>query len=338
MSDEKWLRDGLASAVPDPPSRPDRARAAESRARRRRRTTSLAVLGSCGAVAAAAVLTAALSSGSGNAPGPAGTAPDRGPVVECPPIEVDDGVAKGSAIDEPDPDAPGAVPDGATSARLCQGPGTTIEVPSEALVTDVGALVGTVNDLPVTEEHEMCPADLGPGFRIAFGYPDGSSFVVSGELYGCRTMVVGNGYRVDPQAPLDTFVDLLRAQRGGRLPGAAIADPEDLDCRTGPHPTQALADPTEMLVAKLCVGDAELVIPEEDLPVLVEDLRTHQGSTTTGACRAIPTTIVGVTRWGDRFSLYSECGTTSYELPGGAGHWNPSQEVQRLLESYADAD
>ena len=52
MTDEQWLREGLADAVPDPPANPDRARSAERLAHRRRRTTALAVAGTVGAVAA----------------------------------------------------------------------------------------------------------------------------------------------------------------------------------------------------------------------------------------------------------------------------------------------
>ena len=51
--------------------------------------------------------------------------------------------------------------------------------------------------------------DLGPGYRIAFGYDDGSSFVVSGQLYGCHTLVVGSGYRADPEAAQAAFLGLL---------------------------------------------------------------------------------------------------------------------------------
>ena len=179
MSDEKWLRDGLADAVPEPPTNPDRARAAERLARRRRRTTALAVLGSAGAVAAAAVLTVTLTSGGDDPDDAVDTASD-GPafVVDCPPIKLEKGgTAEGSEIDAPDPAAPSAVPEGATSARLCQGPGTTFDVPADALVTGVDDLVAAVNDLDVAGEPEVCTMDLGPGYRIAFGYDDGSTFV-----------------------------------------------------------------------------------------------------------------------------------------------------------------
>ncbi len=215
MSDEKWLRDGLADAVPEPPTNPDRARAAESLARRRRRTTALAVLGSAGAVAAAAVLTVTLTSG-GDDPDDAVDIASDGPafVVDCPPIKLEKGgTAEGSAIDAPDPAAPSTVPEGATSARLCQGPGTTFDVPADALVTGVDDLVAAVNDLEVTGEPEVCTMDLGPGYRIAFGYDDGSSFVISGQLYGCHTLVVGSTYRADPEAAQAAFLELLEAQQ-----------------------------------------------------------------------------------------------------------------------------
>lgn len=214
MTDEQWLREGLADAVPPPPTNPDRARTAERLARRRRRTTALAVVGTAGAVAAAAVLTATLAGGD-DTDRPEGVVADDPPaLVECPPIKVRGGVAEGSAIDQPHPDAPADVPDGATSARLCQGPGTRFRAPDEALVDDAGVagLVEAINALADAPEHQMCTMDLGPGFRIAFGYGDGSTFVVSGELYGCRTLVVGSGYRADAAAAQEAYLDLLEAQ------------------------------------------------------------------------------------------------------------------------------
>ncbi len=211
MTDEQWLREGLADAVPPPPVNPDRARAAESLARRRRRTTALAVVGTAGAVAAAAVLTATLA-GSGEKDSDDKVATNTPPIVECPPIKIRQGVAEGSAIDRPDPDAPANIPDGATSARLCQGPGTTFDVPTDALTTDVEGLVTAINALAPAEEHAMCTMDLGPGYRIVFGYDDGSTFVVSGQLYGCHTLVVGSGDRAGAETAQQEFLTRLEAQ------------------------------------------------------------------------------------------------------------------------------
>ena len=212
MSDEQWLREGLADAVPPPPTNPDRARAAERLARRRRRTTALAVVGTAGAVAAAAVLTATLASGGDGRDSDDTTASDPPSIVECPPIKVRNGTAEGTAIDQPDPAAPAAVPEGATSARLCQGPGTVFDVPADALTTDVEGLVDAINGLEETGAPEVCTMDLGPGYRIAFGYDDGSTFVVSGQLYGCHTLVVGNGYRTSPETAQQELITRLDAQ------------------------------------------------------------------------------------------------------------------------------
>jgi hypothetical protein len=220
MSDEQWLREGLADAVPEPPINPDRARSAERLARRRRRTTAAGALGVVGVIAGAAALTAALAGGDGGGSGE-GQVADPPPVVTCPPAKAKDGVVQASPIDAPDPSLPDAVPTGATSARLCQGAGTTFQVPADALVTDVGDLAAAVNGLEATEAPDVCTMDLGPGFRIAFGYGDGSTFVVSGQLYGCHTLTVGSGYRADPEAAQSEFESLLQAQREEDGPGDA---------------------------------------------------------------------------------------------------------------------
>lgn len=203
MSDEQWLRERLADAVPEPPINPDRARSAEKLARRRRRTTAAGALGVVGVIAGAAALTAALANGDGGRSGDDQVA-DPPPVVECPPAKAKDGVVQGTAIDQPDPSAPDAVPDGATSARICQGPGTTVEVSPDP-VPDATELAATINALLPTAPPEICPMDLGPGFRIVFGYADGSRFVVSVKLYGCQEVVVGSGYRTATQALTDAL-------------------------------------------------------------------------------------------------------------------------------------
>lgn len=197
MTDEQWLREGLADAVPDPPANPDRAESAARLAGRRRRTTAAGALAAVGVIAGAAALTAALAGGDGGGSGDQQVA-DSPPPVSCPPMKVaDDGIAE-AAVDLPDPDAPDAVPEGATSARLCGGPGlVTGRTGLDQPVTDVTALTDAVNALEQTGPPDVCTMDLGPGYRIAFGYDDGSRFVVSLKLYGCQQVVVGSGYRGD---------------------------------------------------------------------------------------------------------------------------------------------
>lgn len=215
MSDEKWLRDGLADAVPDAPEAPERAAAAEARARRtRRRTaTAAAVLGTAGVVVVVAVVATALGTDD-SATDPAAPASNGSvapvDVPDCPPAPEG---ASPDPMDEIDPSAPDAVPPGAQAVRLCQGPGTEIEVPDDPLLTDVQSLADLVNDLPETEAPEMCTNELGPGYRMVFSYADGSTFVVSSQQYGCRLNVVGSTYRSDADAPWDGFMARLDDQQ-----------------------------------------------------------------------------------------------------------------------------
>jgi hypothetical protein len=215
MSDEQWLRDGLVDAVPDPPEAPGRAAAAEDRARRtRRRTaTAAALLGTAGVVAVVAVAVSVLGPADpGTDPaGPvASDTPAPADIPDCPPAPEG---ASPDPMDEIDPSAPDAVPPGAQAVRLCQGPGTEIEVPDDPLLTDVQGLADLVNDLPKTGEPEMCTNELGPGYRLVFSYPDGSTFVVSSQQYGCRLNVVGSTYRSDADAPWEGFKERLKAQQ-----------------------------------------------------------------------------------------------------------------------------
>ncbi len=340
MTDEQWLREGLADAVPEPPTNPDRARSAERLARRRRRTTTLAVLGSAGAVAAAAVLAATLTSG-GDDPDDAVDTTTEGPafVVDCPPIEVGKGgIAQG--VDEPDPNAPDAVPQGATSARLCQGVGTEYDVPEEALTTEVDDLVAAINDLDVTGEPEMCTMDLGPGYRIAFGYDDESSFVVSGQLYGCHTLVVGSSYRADPEAAQAAFLGLLAEQQraGGET---TAADPADLSCSYD-EPLQPADYQVAFTAAILCIDDGSdtqlsTEIDDADLELLVHDMATHQ-TTAVLRCGAEPPwpTIVGADDDGTAIPIPSECGTGFWRLPNGMA-WMPSNDAVEILDQLVSA-
>lgn len=159
----------------------------------------------CSALAAVALtltLAGCGDSGDDEANDPAGTPTSNAAPPECPP-EPEEG--KPDPIDEPDPDAPDAVPSGATSARLCQGVGTPVDGADTLLTTDVADLVDAINGLKTTPKPEMCTADMGPGYRLVFGYPDGSTFVVSGKTYGCRELVVGSGYRTPAPKALKEF-------------------------------------------------------------------------------------------------------------------------------------
>jgi hypothetical protein len=284
------------------------------------------------------VLTTTLASG-GDDPDEAADGTSEAPafVVECPAIKVhEDGTAEGSAIDEPDPAAPDAVPDGATSARLCQGPGTTFEHPEEALVTGVDDLVAAVNDLAVAEEPEMCTMDLGPGYRIAFGYDDSSTFVVSGRLYGCRTLVVGSGYRAGPEAAQEAFLELLDAQGSGP-DGESSDDGVAAELSCADPATATSTDVADLTAAILCIDDGtgtqlSSAIDPADLEVLVDDMATHQSSSVLRCALPPPyPTIIGADDPGGVVVIPGECGTGFWRLPNGMA-WTPGDEAVAILD------
>lgn len=337
--DEQWLRDGLAAAVPDPPANPARAEAAAALAGRRRRTT-VAVAGAVAAVVVIAGLSAALGSGSGTDQGDPATVP----TTTCPAVpDLDDA----DPLHRPDPGAPATVPPGAVSARLCQGGGTAWDAPEDALVTDVEDLVEVVNGLEASEAPDFCPADLGRGYRIVFGYDDGREFVVSGRLAGCRDLVVGSGYRADGVAPWEAFIDLLREQRDELTPPPGLeADPVDLDCATNDGAdapvTSPVADPGTMTTAVICLRSWDYrnvrsaPIPAADLRTLMSDLRANTGPFVAVDClQAGPRVSVrGVTGWGDAIEIHNDCGY--YQLEDGS--WKPGPEARRLLDALLTAD
>lgn len=159
-------------------------------------------------VAVVGVMVAAVNlSGSGDEETDSAT--DPASQTPPPPPECPEAPAEGETdpIDEIDPDAPDAVPAGATSVRLCQGVGTKLREPDLLMEHSVARLTKYINRLEKRgEKPEVCTQDIGPGYRLVFGYPDGSEFTVSGKSYGCRELVVGSAYRIGGEDLLYSFL------------------------------------------------------------------------------------------------------------------------------------
>lgn len=333
--DEDWLR-GLMGAVPPPPEAPGRAAAARSRAaRRRRRTTGVVVGAAVVAVLAVVALPAGLGGGD-DADRPA-AAPAPVPVVDigCPALPEDWWDHRASDGDD-------QLPEGAVVARLCTGPGIGFQPPADALVTDVDRLVEVVNDQPVTGPPGACDADLGLGYQLAFGYPDGSVRTAVGELYGCHSLTVGDTVRSGPEVPLRRFEDLLREQRGASEP--AVAEPS-LACADGHglgSEVSVVGRPSELTRAVVCVRDEthaprphrSVPVPADDLALLLADHRRRAAGTARPSeqeCRDHPTsvTILGSTPWGDVVALSGFCG---YWFEDEDGVWRPGPEARSVLD------
>lgn len=325
MTDETWLRDGLADAVPPPPASPDRADGARARARRARRTTVLAVGGATASVLLAAGVVAVLQGGQD---------PEGGTdLVAASPYDVP------GCADQPEPtdSGPTEIPAGAVSVRLCSTNEIGFVPPADALVTDVDALADAVNALPASPEHAMCTMDLGRAYQLVFRYADRGPVAASGDLFGCRDVTVGGAKRQDSSVPWERFNELLRAQREDRDPPADLptASP-GCSSQLGSAP---LARPQELAVAVVCVGDEKGLGEWQQVEVSDADLATlraglsdpAQLSSGTLRCLSTPLLrIVGVTEWGDTVDMSRGC--RSFAVDDAASrYWQPGPEAQAVL-------
>lgn len=252
---------------------------------------------------------------------------DPGPVVNCP----------DATLLDPDPALPDEVPEGATSVRLCDGGADKVTPPVDALTTEVGAVLTAVNDQPLATRN--CVDRRIPEYQLAFGYPDGSRFVVAGRFTACGELLVGSARRAKAGPALRSFVQLLLDQRSTATPPDLATDPTDLDCaqprelRTWP-----LADPTGLAVAALCVGDpqqpgrARLVpIPPDDLETLTASMRADTVETAGMFCE-IPRLrywIVGANAWGDPVTM--DYGCVGLTLSGELD-WTPRGKARGVLK------
>lgn len=330
-TDERWLRDGLAGAVPEPPATPDRADGARAIARRARRTTAAVV----GGVAASVLLVAGVVAVLGD------DDPDGSDVANDGPVSPYDAPAcPATPVDTRTQVGPDHVPDGATSVRLCDGNEIPIEVPKDALVTDVDTLAAAVNDLEPKATDAMCTMDLGPAYQLVFTYPDGSTTVASGELYGCDDVVVHGAVRTGAYEPWEKFIALLRAQRASLDPPAP-ADPSTIDCPgSGGFGRQGAGQVTDLVVAKLCVGGKQAAISADELQQLVADVAantTRSAAYVSCAAESPLPALVGATAWGDRVVVASECGT-GWFVVDSTDHsvWRPGTAATTLIERLVE--
>lgn len=272
-----------------------------------------------------------------SAPGSASTSPtgDPGPVVACP---------KRARLD-PDPALPDEVPAGATSVRLCDAGAESVTPPLDALTSDVVSVAEEVNGQRLV--RRACTDRRLPEYQLAFGYPDGTSFVVAGRFTGCAELLVGSARRHRAAPPLRAFVDGLRAQRATTTPPADAADLAGLDCAQPPSrlPT-SVARPTELAVAVLCFapqqfrGAPRVEIAPADLATLVASMATDTASSAGDLGCGSPSPaqrywIVGSSTWGDPIVMRRGCFGLTIE---GDLEWTPRGAARTILKGLvADA-
>ncbi len=329
MSDHDWLRDGLRDAVPPPPPAPTRAEGVRARVASRRRTATVASVAAAAAVVAAVAVPFSVAGDSQTTPPVSTPTPTTAASLDpagfgCPPPATM-------------PTGPESLPEGAVAVRLCDGPGMGFDEPADALVSGVDELVEVVNTQPIRKDNGGgCTLDLGRGYLLAFAYPDGEVQVVSGELYGCRQLVVGGTVRDNPERPWQRFIDLLREQRRTATPPA---EPGVLPSCSSPD-LSPVGWPDEMVSAVLCAryetatehGPQQVVVPDADLALLMEDRETRrqEAASPPDECeQPADLQLVGATAWGDLTSTYLWCGLWSDER----GHyWTPGPEALGVLD------
>lgn len=261
-----------------------------------------------------------------------GTPVDPGPVVACP-----------RDVVEPDPSLPDAVPEGATSVRLCDGGADRVAPPADALTSDVTAVLDAVNEQPTVDRP--CADHQLPTYQLAFGYPDGTGFTVAGRFSGCGELLVGSARRAKAGPALRTFVDRLVAQRSTTRPPSGGVEAASLDCGQPQEEwTWPLAAPADLTVAVLCVGRPgqpeqarRVTIPARDLAILVDSMGRHTGSAAdVFVCpfsRTV-TWIVGANAWGDPVTLPHGCrGMTIH----ADTEWRPRGEARAIVEALVSA-
>ena len=349
MSDEQWLHDRLAAAVPDAPPTPDRAAGARDRRRRSvRRATALAAA----ATAVVAILGVALPVARSHSIG--GPSPTTAPASEgCPPKSAEPVHLSGAST----------LPPGAVWISLCPRTGLfSATLPEGALTDDaVGRLVTEVNAQPVQPSDEACPSTStgDVDYSLLVGYPDGSARQVVGEWdYGCLSLYVGATRRDGGAQVLNDFLTALTAQRAAQVPPAT--PPRPASCAVL-HGAPFLAGPQGTRQAVLCVGystddrshrhssglPTAVPIPSADLRTLLDDWSSrrsgpHQPMPTKDCPGSAPWTdqpnelnwtIDGVTAWGDDTQV--ESGPFGEWMDGsGNSAWLlgcPSAASERIL-------
>lgn len=262
---------------------------------------------------------------------------DPGPLVECP---------KDIVLD-PDPALPDAVPEGATSVRLCAADPGAVSPPLDALTTNVTAVVQSVNDQKVATRG--CADHQLPAYQLAFGYPDGTSFVVSGRFTLCAELLVGSARRAHAHPPLDRFIEVLRQQRETASPPSKPADLDRIGCAQPPatwttdpqlQDSPRLARPVDLTVAALCFGDLDDTrharrtdISPHDLAILLKSMRTDTvrvGGDVLGCHVPLQPEywIVGANVWHDPITMQYGC----FGLPlGGGRDWVPRGGAKKIV-------
>lgn len=238
----------------------------------------------------------------------------------------------------------GALPEGATAVRLCNGvdprgeaalngAGLLFDPPADLLENRVEDLVAVVNGLePVELEGQACDGDLGPTAVYWFLYDDHEPRAVSHHHYGCRNTYVAPAQAgAGGEVLLGAFDRLLEEQRAGRTPpGDARVPSCDRDSLTPVSPLPLTGGEVRLATAVFCTDQGRAVLTPRQVERLGADLRDRPRPRTTCERADLGTdaTIAGRTDWGDAVVLRGRC--FAYRAPTGLTRdTDPAQGAQQ---------
>jgi hypothetical protein len=243
--------------------------------------------------------------------------------------------------DLPDGEA-GVVPPGASSVRLCVGPGVGFREPVDALTDGVDGIATLVSGLELLDLSRGCTGELGVGYRLVFSYPDGTALDAIGRLYGCQDVDVAGAILTPAEVPWDAFRDALRVQRTTATPPGRPAGPS---CRPYGDLGSPVATAADMTRAVLCLttpaGEAthRSRMDAEDLRVLLTDRAAVDEPGPACTQDPVPFAIRGTTAWRDRVVLSGVCGllADNGRIPDGpATYWQPGPRAQAVLDRLVE--
>lgn len=304
-TDEQWLRDLLASAVPDAPPAPDRAGTARARSARaaRKRAGTTVVAAVAVVVALSAVVPLAIADHTASAP-PAATSsqtasPARIASLPCPRrIGSDHGGDK--------------LPPGAVAMRLCGHLfWTGAPAPHDTLTQGVDTVLATLRGLPVASQcmSHGGPAGL-PRYTLLVEYGDGSARRVELDFSACTSVRIGAATYADAEKPYQAYLDALAAQRRTETPPPT---PGPAGCKPEYAHKSDIGNPSEMVAADFCVwthGGHRIVgdpVAPEQLQTILQSWTTSSGrETPKGASCGRRWMLAGVTAWGDPVQIEAE--------------------------------
>lgn len=184
-----------------------------------------------------------------------------------------------------------------------------------------------------------CDAELGDGWGLLIGYPDGRTQQVAGQNYGCGLLDVGDKTGAGALEVWQAVLDRLWSQRRHEPAPIARGRPT---C-AGDFRTDVVADPSTIDRAVACLqgDDRQLTVrlDSDEIDILAHDWLTSTTQKQVDDCAWPGVTIRGITTWNESTTLIYACGAWNHykdQVSTAAGVTEistlPGDSAQALLD------